>query len=219
MDVEIKIIGREDVAQNDRQAITVETHGRRGDMYNVLKVDQVLEGDTVRFRVPGGGRLMFTMPEAENEIVYDSAQGAAIRRSQQNDPESGKADDPRLEGSGVEPREPAGRVGVRPQEPGPMTSGSIAARGEPGGVRPLQQQQPPPGSPSMKAPAPNPNPKPSDVQRFGNTPSPEEAKKKAEAEAAAKQQQQTSQGRPPGETPPLPGSTVGSPPNGNEGKK
>lgn len=162
MEVEIKISGREDVKDSERQSINVETHALRGDIYNVMKVDTMMENDTATFKVPAGGRLMIQLPEGESEVVYDAAQGAAVRRgSQRND--EGVADAPEETLSMKAPDRPIGRVHTPPQ--------SLAD------------------------------------------------KAKAEAEAKAKAQQQSGSGRPAGETPPKPGSPVGSPPSGNEGNK
>jgi hypothetical protein len=216
MDIEVKIIGREDAPDNDRRSVVVETHHKRGESYVVARADSVIENGEGRFRLPPGGRLIVTTPEGDDEIVYDAAQGAAVRRSAQRDPESGKADsalepiedpaDTRPMGSGVRPG-----ATVTPNQPPNTASGSIAAKLGPGEEKtPLVQAQPHPSAPQMRA-----NSTPSRAPTPAETP---EQKAKRETEERAKAQQQTMQGRPPGETPPKPGSPVGSPPSGNEGK-
>jgi hypothetical protein len=170
------------------------------------------ENGTAVFRVPPGGRLMIQVPEGDNEVVYDSAQGAAVRRgAQQND--EGKADAPegaqRGELRGQRPMTDAEVAAARNQ---PSNTGSVRANLGPGGAQPVSQPQQPAGSPSMRAPERN----------LGQTHTVQQSpvdKAKAEAEAKAKQQQQSGSGRPAGETPPKPGSPVGSPPSGNEGNK
>ena len=161
MDLKIEVVKRNDVADNERQDVTIETHMKRGDVYNVAKVDTVREGDSVVFRVPGGGRLMIGVPEGENEIVYDAAQGAAIRRSAQQN-EAGKAD------SAVtgEQRE----------------ASELGRRHDPRGVNPATSTQP--GQPAV-----DPN-RPSMRVQAGNQPrqpTPEELRAKAEAERKAKE--------------------------------
>lgn len=219
MDVEVKIIGREGIAANDRETVNVETHGKRGDTFVVMKNDQVLENDTVTFRVPDGGRLMLTMPEGGSEIVYDPVQGAAVRRDAQSNRE-GKADDPRT----GEQRAAAELAGRRHDEAKRLADAQIASGqrpiGEQGGnvqanvgsgVRPVTQPQGNPTRPQMNAQQST-----SRVTTPSETP---EQKAKREAEEKAKAQQQSGAGRPAGEKPPAPGSTVGQPPSGNEGQK
>lgn len=189
MDVEVKIIGREGIAANDRETVNVETHGKRGDTFVVMKNDQVLENDTVTFRVPDGGRLMLTMPEGGSEIVYDPVQGAAVRRDAQSN-RDGKADDPRT----GEQRAAAELAGRRHDEAKRLADAQIAS-----GQRPMNAPQ-----------------TTSRVTTPSETP---EQKAKREAEEKAKAQQQSGAGRPAGEKPPAPGSTVGQPPSGNEGQK
>lgn len=122
MDIEVKIVARDNIPANDRKSLVVETHHPRGDGFNVAKVDQALEGDTVVFRIPVGGRLLFTSPEGEDDVVYDPAQGAAVRRSQQNNA-AGVADDAKVVHGTGDPTAPGARemtaeekqrAGIRP---------------------------------------------------------------------------------------------------------
>lgn len=121
MDIEVKIVARDNIPANDRKSLVVETHHPRGDGFTVAKTDQALEGDTVVFRIPVGGRLMFSSPEGPEDVVYDRAQGAAVRQSQQAN-DAGVADDARIVGTG-DPRAPGARemtaeekqlAGIRP---------------------------------------------------------------------------------------------------------
>jgi hypothetical protein len=211
MDVQIKIMGRDDVRDADRETVNVETHGRRGDDFVVMKADQVLENDEVVFRVPDGGRLILTMPVGGSEIVYDPAQGAAVRKDAQNNAE-GKADDPRT-GEQRQAAELAGRRPVVDKSEAPANqTGSVKANLGPGGLTPVGQPRPTPGQPQMRAN----QPQQSRVQTPPQTP---EQKAKADEIEKAKQFQQSGAGRPAGEKPSAPGSTVGSPPSGNEGNK
>lgn len=194
MDIKVEIAGRENVPERDRQSVTVETHHKRGDVYNVAKVDTMFEGDTVVFRVPGGGRLMLVTPEGENEVVYDPAQGAAVRRSSQQN-EQGVADDPR-----TGDQRPATPIGARPVATGPD-----------GSIKTVSQPATDPNRPQMRATT---SQKPNEPNKFMSAAD----RAKAEAEAKAKAQQESGAGRPAGENPPKPGSPVGSPPDGNEGK-
>lgn len=195
MEVKVEIIGKKDVKENERQSVTVETHRRRGDMFNVQKVDAVLENDSATFKLKGGDRLVITTPEGDEEIVYDRDQGAAVRVGSQENTE-GRADvsDGSVKAK-LGPGETATPLGVRP--PTQTVTGTPAPQ-----MRAAQSPQNPTGKP---------NP--------GHTPTPEEAKKKADEEAKAKALSESGTGRPAGESPPLPGSPVGSPPHGNEGKK
>lgn len=95
MRIEVRIVpeeGRENVSERDRQVVHVETHARRNDAFNVLKVDDIHEGnDVVMFSVPSGGRLVLNTPYAGGDVVYDPDQAAAVRPSQQVNDE-GRAD-------------------------------------------------------------------------------------------------------------------------------
>jgi hypothetical protein len=78
--------------QSEHQSVQVETSVRRGDDFLIQKVDSVMcDGKDVVFSVPVGGRLILSTPTATEEIVYDKAQGAAIRGSSQANSE-GRAD-------------------------------------------------------------------------------------------------------------------------------
>lgn len=151
--------------ESERKSVSVETHSRRGDSFNVDKTDNVMEGDTVLFAVPNGGRLILTTPQEVNEVVYDRDQAAAVKTANQT----------------------GGNVADKP----PVTPSTAPA------VTPVA-----PPRPTMTAAQPAPQP-----SRL-HQPNPVEAAKAA---------QQTTP-RPAGEKAPLPGSPVGSPPAGNEGK-
>lgn len=87
MQIEVKIV--KDTNDNvkrpesERKSISVETHSRRGDSFNVDKTDNVMEGDTVLFTVPNGGRLVLTTPQEVNEVIYDREQAAAVKTANQ----------------------------------------------------------------------------------------------------------------------------------------
>lgn len=182
MQIEVKIVGEPDnVPASERKSITVETHARRGDMFNVLKNDGVMQGEATTFNVPSGGRLVITTPETHEALVYDRDQGATIRPSNQASPNASVADKPVTQGGTYTP------PSVPPQAPNtaqppipPDTTPPPPQRGAPASAP--TTQQPPPST--------------------------------AERQKAAQQ----SAPRPPGEKAPLPGSPVGSPPAGNEGK-
>lgn len=221
MDIEVKIVGREGIPQNERKDIQVEHHAKRGDVYNVMKIDTMLEGDTVTFRVPDGGRLMITTPEGDNEIVYDAAQGAAVRRgSQEND--EGKADDPRTgaqRGPSAKPMTEAEAAAERRRLSQQGAAGGTIKADLGQGRQGVMQSTPVDlNAPQMGASHTTTQP-PTEAKKYGTSPTPEEAKAKAEAEAKAKSMQQSGAGRPAGEKPPAAGSPVGSPPSGNEGTK
>lgn len=175
MKIEVKIISETDMKKEPegaRRSIAVETHSRRGDMFNVDKTQDVMEGSSQTFNVPTGGRLIVTTPETDEEFVYDRDQAASIRASHQKNDE-GRADAP-----AVDPKAPP-RPQMRASEPATPS-----------------QTPPKPGEAGSGKPDPvTGKMHPSDV---------------------AKEQQ--SQPRPAGEKAPLPGSPVGSPPAGNEGK-
>jgi len=85
MKIEVKIPGVEaNLADKDRRGVSVETHVKRNDTFNIQKVDTVMEGaESVTFEVPPGGRLVINTPEAKEEMVYDKDQAASIRTSAQ----------------------------------------------------------------------------------------------------------------------------------------
>lgn len=94
MKIKVEIISEADDARNPEGAkrdVKVETHAHRGDMFNVERVESVLEGNSMVFMVPSGGRLVITTPGGQDDFVYDREQGAAVRVSQQMN-NDGKAD-------------------------------------------------------------------------------------------------------------------------------
>jgi hypothetical protein len=168
MQIKVEIVGEPDnVPSSERKSITVETHARRGDTFNILKSDAVLQNTPTVFTVPSGGRLVLTTPEGHEQVVMDNSQSAAIRPAAQDEPTNVTGAD-----------KPKGAVGNPAAAGGTDTS-------TPRGV--------PQAAPQNTAPA-NKN-----------------------ATEAAKAAAQTAP-RPAGEKAPLPGSPVGSPPAGNEGK-
>ncbi len=185
MEVEVKIPGNKQ--GNERQSVAVETQARRNDVYTVQKVDNVMEGDLVTFKVPPGGRLIISAPaESKEDLVYDRDQAASVRQSQQKNDE-GKAD------------APAGTVNT-PLTPMPAMT---------------EQQK----REQLAKDARAEEVKKAEALRDAEAKKIEErGKEQVKAVEQAKAQQQTMAGRPPGETPPKPGSPVGSPPSGNEGK-
>lgn len=170
MQIEVRIVGPDqNVPQSERKSVSIETHVRRGDAFNIQKVDTVIEGDKpVTFTVPEGGRLILTTPQTHETMVYDRDQSASVMPSRQSAPTTVVAD--------------------KPIVPPPPPQNTAQPR-----VQTAQQPQP-------TVPTAQPRP---------GQPNPTEATKAA---------QQTAAGRPAGEKPPLPGSPVGSPPAGNEGK-
>lgn len=85
MQVKVEIVGPDsNIPPADRKNIVVDVHARRGDTFHVLKSHSVLEGDAAQvFTVPAGGRLVVTTPEANEEVVYDRDQGAAVKTTAQ----------------------------------------------------------------------------------------------------------------------------------------
>lgn len=78
--------------QSEHVAVRVSTLTLRGDTWTTQKVDNVLcDGKDVVFTVPDGAQLHLATPLATEEIVYDAAQGASIRKSQQAN-DDGRAD-------------------------------------------------------------------------------------------------------------------------------
>lgn len=74
----------EKLPPSEHKSVQIETHTRRGDAFNIQKVDSVLcDGKEVTFNLPDGARLLISTPQATEELVYDKAQGAAIRASAQ----------------------------------------------------------------------------------------------------------------------------------------
>lgn len=94
MRVEIKVPGPEsNVPPSDRRVVIVETHEKRGDTFVKNKSDNVMEGDSFIFTVPDGGRLVLDMPLAQEKVVVDKDQNAAIMPSRQAN-DAGRADKP-----------------------------------------------------------------------------------------------------------------------------
>lgn len=182
MQIEVKLVGEKNASPRDRKSLAVETHMRRNDVFVVQKVDNVLEGDSVVFNVPAGGRLVVTTPEATEDLVYDRDQAAAVRPSAQRNDDS-KADAPK---GATPPSNPQPQVQTRQT----MFNPNAPQQPAPSGLQPRPQMRAEP------------------------TPQHPSAPSKLEKQKAA---QQTAP-RPAGESPPLPGSPVGSPPHGNGGK-
>lgn len=198
MQIELKIIGTTDpnvkTPDSERKSISVETHARRGETFTIQKVDTIMEGEekATTFNIPTGGRLVVTTPLTTEEIVYDPVQGAAIRKSAQVN-QGAVAD----QSTGTMPPLPNAQNTSQPRPLAPDTppppTGTDRASG-------ITRGSVTPGQP-VKGPEPSPD-----------------AAKKAEEQRAAQTSQTSGAGRPAGETPPRPGSPVGSPPSGNEGE-
>lgn len=78
--------------QGERKALQVETCVMRGDAFVTATVENVMcDGKDVMFNVPDGAQLVIKTPAATEEVVYDAAQGATIRKSLQANNE-GRAD-------------------------------------------------------------------------------------------------------------------------------
>ena len=66
MKIEVKIVSEVDAKKEPegaRRSVSVEVHSRRGDMFNVDRVEDVMEGSSKTITVPDGGRIMLTTPE------------------------------------------------------------------------------------------------------------------------------------------------------------
>lgn len=91
MKVEIKVLPDND---DKVQPATIEMHSRRGDGFNIDRNDTVA-GDVKQFTIPDGGRLVLNAPNANEQPVFDAAQGASIYPSQQAS-EARSADAPKV---------------------------------------------------------------------------------------------------------------------------
>lgn len=188
MQIKVSIVKRdEEVPDADRQAIHVETHARRGDSFSVQRVDTMLEGS--------------------DEAVFNVPSGGRI-----------VINTPLTHEEMVYDRDQMASVRLSQQKnPGNMAADKAVGTVPPGTVAPMPtplpgQPQPDASRPQGMAPAgTTPAPAPANAETSGRRFKPENVVD------TAKTQQQTSAGRPVGETPPAPGSSVGSPPSGNEG--
>lgn len=79
MRVKVEII-REEGVEGD---VSIETHNKRGEAFNVMKAVQVEIGKTETFLVPPDGRLVINTPRAIEKPVYDRDQAAAFYPSSQ----------------------------------------------------------------------------------------------------------------------------------------
>ena len=193
MKIRVEIISETDdskVPESARRTVDVQTHSRRGDMFNIDKSDSVIEGNDMVFNVPAGGRLVINTPQVREDLVYDRDQAASIRMSNQVNTEM-RADAPNLEQIAKDKQAEAdvakrqaeqAQKPVSPDKSAPAPTGTNTASGQPApaGVKVDTQGRP----------------NPTDMARV-----------------------QQNAPRPAGEKAPLPGSPVGSPPAGNEGKK
>jgi hypothetical protein len=204
-------IGSEDLntgrPQSEARSLQVEVVVPRGDTFNTHKVDTVLcDGEPTVFTVPDGGKLIISTPAATEELVYDKDQGAAIRKSQQvnDEPRADRAHETRERvEAGREPlrsdnRDVAGREPVAPVERVGSQGQDTRSAAERAASQPTRVTPPNVGGARIMPPQ----------QPTPGAPNSTEAAKAAQADAP----------RPPGEKAPLPGSPVGSPPAGNEGK-
>lgn len=96
MQVEVKVIKSDNDSPDRAKTLHVETHARRGENFNVEKIDNIDEGSTVTFNVPNGGRLVLNTPIVHNEPVLDREQMASIHTTQQENREA-RADQAKTE--------------------------------------------------------------------------------------------------------------------------
>lgn len=116
MQIKVTLVGPDaNVADSERKNIVVETHRKRNDTFNVLKTDTVLEAAETIFTVLPGDKLVIITQEEKDEIVFDAAQNAGVRRSQQAN-DAGRADRP-----GEKPDHGPGEK-MRPTAPNPPPS-------------------------------------------------------------------------------------------------
>lgn len=128
MQIKIDVPGPEsNVPPSDRRAVNVETHEKRGDSFAKVKSQLVTEGDGFTFNVPDGGRLVLDMPLAQEPVVMDRDQNAAIAPTRQAN-DAGRADKPT---EGVQPV-------VKPAPSQTTMTPNLDAQG-----RPLTPQNPP----------------------------------------------------------------------------
>lgn len=199
MQVKVELVGPDsNIPPADRKNITVDVHAKRGDTFHVMRNHNLLEGDAAQvFSIPAGGRLVITTPEAQEEMVYDRDQGASVRRSSQANAglRADRASDNIRPVDTPPPQGMAPPPNVPPPTTPPPQGTSRIQTAQPSQPRVQTQQQP------YRAP---------DGGVVGDP--------AAKAAEAARASQQGGTPRPAGEKPPLPGSPVGSPPDGNEGK-
>lgn len=170
MQVKLEIVGPEsNIPPSERKNVNVEVHMKRGDTWNVVRTQQVLEGDTAKvWDIPPDGRLIITTPEAIEDMVYDRDQAASVRRSAQENV-GGRAD---RVSDNIRPTSPPGG-----QSPLPPNQGGLQAQQAPQqapGAR-VTPQQPQPRVQTAQQPQPAFQPPGSK----GDTPDP--ATKAAEA--------------------------------------
>lgn len=210
MQVKVELVGPDsNIPPADRKNISVDVHTKRGDTFHVMRNHNLLEGDAAQvFSIPAGGRLVITTPEAQEEMVYDRDQGASVRRSSQAN-------------AGL--RADRASDNIRPVDTPPTTPPEYrrAPTLPPQGMAPLPNAPPttpPPQGTSRIQTAQQSQPRVQTQQQPYQAPGGTPGDPAAKAAEAAKASQQGGTPRPAGEKPPLPGSPVGSPPDGNEGK-
>lgn len=95
MKIQVKVIlENDDIPETKRQSVSIETHGRRGDTFVVMKNKDIIEGSMEDvYDVPVGGRLVITTPNIEREMVMDEDQNAVVRKDAQVQDEN-RADKP-----------------------------------------------------------------------------------------------------------------------------
>lgn len=116
MKIKLEVINPDEkIPEKDRQSLTVETHGRRGDTFIVMSAKTIIEGSAAQeITIPTGGRLVITTPNNERELVIDREQNAVIRpANQQND--EGRADS----AQGAKPPAPQSTLTPPPQRTAP----------------------------------------------------------------------------------------------------
>ena len=76
--------------------IVVETHTQRNETFNILKGENLREGDGPKeFKIEAGSRLVVITPK--EDVVMDHDQNAAIVPEQQRNPDTQRADAPKVE--------------------------------------------------------------------------------------------------------------------------
>lgn len=85
MKIRIEVVNEnEKIPETDRQSAMIELHNRKGDVFNVLRTTDIIEGsESQTFDIPVGGRLVITTPNVEREIVMDTDQNAAVKKAAQ----------------------------------------------------------------------------------------------------------------------------------------
>jgi hypothetical protein len=81
MRVKIELVKDDRVDENS--TISVETHTRRGDAFNIHRATSSIPGEPQTVDVPPGGRIVINTPMSTEQPVYDREQGAAVMASNQ----------------------------------------------------------------------------------------------------------------------------------------